>query len=181
MALTAAAALAAPLAKAVPVGYTITLTELSSTVLTATYNGPGATFSVVLNSPDFWTVTFAPTPGSTFSLDSSFIFDWTEPENPLQVNEVVHGFALGQDTNLYVSSDESLEEYGGGGTVTNPNGIPVPVGTDNGLTVFLKFDDQAAASETGVGVPESGSTLALFGLSITGLVGLTRFRRLQSA
>lgn len=97
MALTAAAALAAPLAKAVPVGYTITLTELSSTVLTATYNGPGATFSVVLNSPDFWTVTFAPTPGSTFSLDSSFIFDWTEPENPLQVNEVVHGFALGQD------------------------------------------------------------------------------------
>lgn len=80
-----------------------------------------------------------------------------------------------------MSSDESLEEYGGGGTVTNPNGIPVPVGTDNGLTVFLKFDDQAAASETGVGVPESGSTLALFGLSITGLVGLTRFRRLQSA
>lgn len=186
--LTIAAALAASLAKAntmsldvAPVGYTINLTELSSTSLTATYNGPGATFSVVPNGPDFWTVTFAPTSNSSFSLDSSFTYDWIEPENPLEVNEVSHGFDLGADTNLYVFSDESLLEYGGGPVLTNPNGTLVPVGMDNGQTVFLRFDDQAAVSENGAAVPDTGSTLALLGLSITGLVALTRFRRLQSA
>jgi hypothetical protein len=80
-----------------------------------------------------------------------------------------------------VFSDKSLFEYQGGTGVTNPNGNSVPVGTDNGQTVFLRFDDQAAVTETGAGVPDKGSTLALFGLSMTGFVALARFRRLQSA
>jgi hypothetical protein len=184
--LTIAAALAAPLARAdtmslaavVPV-YTITLTELSSTSLTATYNGPGATFSTPVNTgPDAWTVSYTLTQGSSFSL-VNFIYDWTEPEEPNEVNEVSHGVVFGNINNLYVVSDESLFEYGGGGGVTNTNNTPVPVGTDNGQTVFLKFDDQAATSENGATVPESGSTLALFGFSITGFAALTRFRMRQ--
>lgn len=103
------------------------------------------------------------------------------PEDPNEVNEVSHGIFFGNDTNLYVTSDESLEEYGGGSAVTNPNGTKIQVGSDNGQFVFLRFGDQAADPENGAGVPDEGSTLALLGLSITGFVGLTRFRRLQSA
>ena len=163
-----------------PVGYTINLIELTSAILTASYNGPGATFSVTPNGTDLWTVTYTLTTNSTFSL-TNFIVDWTEPEDPNEVNEVSHGVLIGNINNLYVESDVSILEYGGGSLVTNPNGTLVPVGTDNGPTVFLRFDDQAALSENGAGVPDSGSTLALFGLSITGFVALTRFRRLQAA
>jgi protein with PEP-CTERM/exosortase system signal len=169
------------LAAASPV-YTITLTELSSTNLTATYDGPGAIFSspATNNGPDNWTVTFSLTLDSSFSLNP-FVKDWIEPENPLEVNEVSHGITFGDSNNLYVTSDESLLEYMGGIGVTVPNGTPLLVGTDNGLLVFLKFDDQAANPETGTGVPDTGSTLALFGFSIAGFVALTRFRRMQSA
>ncbi|MEY2485362.1 MAG: hypothetical protein QOH39_1010 [Verrucomicrobiota bacterium] len=53
--------------------------------------------------------------------------------------------------------------------------------SDNSQSVFLRFDDQAAIAETGAGVPDNGSTLALLGLSICGVVVLTRLRRLQCA
>ena len=164
-----------------PVGYTINLTELSSTSLTVSYNGPGATFSTPTNTgTDLWTVTYTLTQGSTFSLNN-FVQDWTEPEDPLAVNEVSHGIVFGSINNLYVSSDESLLEYAGNFSTINPNGTPVLVGTDNSLPVFLRFDDQAMASEAATGVPDTGSTLPLFALSITGVVALTRFRRQQLA
>src|SRR5436309_16030971 len=90
-------ALAAQLTKAgtmsldvVQVGYTIKLTENSSTSLSLTYNGT-STFSVSNPSPDMWTVMV--TSGSVSF--SNFTSDWTEPENPLEVNEVSHNALVG--------------------------------------------------------------------------------------
>jgi MYXO-CTERM domain-containing protein len=172
--------LAIPSAQAGPIqSYTITLTELSSTSLTATYDGPGATFSVPLNTgTDTWTVSYTPTLYSTFTL-TPFVIDWTEPENPSEFNEVTHGIDFGNINNLYVASDESLAEYFGDFSTMHPDNTRVLVGTDNGLQVFLTFHDLASASETGTGVPESGSSLWLLALSAAGLAGLRRFRRPQ--
>jgi hypothetical protein len=175
LAVVIVAAVAVSSANAVPTPFTITLTEISSTNLTATYDGTGGNgvFSVVNNNPDVWTVTFS---SATLSL-SPFVFDWTEPENSQEVNEVSHGIAFGNSNNLYVTSDESLMEYGGDASTLNNDNTPVLVGTDGIHPVFLTFHDVAGASENGTSVPDRGSTLGLLALSVAGLAGLSRFRR----
>src|SRR4051812_43411371 len=64
--------LTAPSVQAIPVpSYTILLTELSSSNLTVSYDGPGATFTSPASNTgtDLWTVTYALTSYSTFLLN----------------------------------------------------------------------------------------------------------------
>ena len=178
LALAAAAALTASSALAdtmsvdvVPVGFTLNLTENSSTSLTQTYNGT-STFTITPLGPDLWTLTVA-TGNCTFFLPLSNF--WVEPENSLEFNEVKST----SQTSLRITSDESLFAIEGISFIV-PDGTPLEYGTDNGQPLFIRFVDLAAQNEAN-GVPEGGSTLALSAASLIGLVGLSRFRRLRFA
>jgi len=183
LALAITAAFTVPSANAIsinPTSYTLTLTELSAASLTVMYTGPSSTvFSVTPNSPDDWTVSYnsAPQQYSQFSLIPFFVWDWREPEDPNEFNEVSHGPLLGSSLNtLYVQSDESILEYAGDFSTMLENNTPTPIaiGTDGGVPVFLVFNDLAQQSENGTGVPDTGSTLLLLGLSVAGLTLLNR-------
>jgi len=159
----------------VPVGYTLNLTETSSTAnLTQTYNGL-ATFTIINTGTDTWTLTVA-SGNCTFFLPQTT--DWIEPENPLKVNRVTST----TQTSLSITSDAPLLTYYGGTTTLVTDGTPVAWGTDGGVPLFIRFVDQAAQNEAnGNGVPDTGSTLALSAVSMIALVGLNRFRRPQLA
>jgi len=142
------------------------------------YTGPSSTvFSVTPNSPDNWTVNCSSFYNSLVLVP--FVWDWTEPEEPNEFNEVSHGPLFGNGTNtIYVTSDESLDEYFGDFSTMLANNTPTPIqiGTDGGVPVFLVFNDLAQQSENGTGVPDTGSTLLLLGLSVAGLTVLNRSR-----
>ena len=179
--LAAAAALAASSALAdtmsvdsVPLSYTLNLYETSSTAnLGQTYNGV-ATFTIMNVGVDMWTLTTA-SPNCTFFIPQTT--DWTEPGNLLQVNRVTST----SSTSLSIASDQPLLTYYGGATTLVTDGTPVLWGSDNGVQLFIRFNDQAAQNEAGNGVPDTGSTLALSAVSMIALLGLTRFRRISKA
>ena len=152
--------------------HTIDITENSSTSLTVLYDLNNVTASVVkLNSPDNWTLTFDPSiQFTTFTLSG-----WEEPDNPpggFFGNVVGHDPTLGSAPNqLFVISDILT------GSNPFPNGSKQSeFGTVNGQQVEfdITFRDNGDAP---VGrVPESGSTLALFFLSLAALLGASRLR-----
>src|SRR3977135_4056255 len=80
-------------ARAIPVMYTLTLTEVSSTVLTYTYNNPlnPTPFTITPINPDAWNVTIDPQ--SNITLFSGFTFDFAEgmAEPANQVNRIQGG------------------------------------------------------------------------------------------
>ena len=160
---------------AASIGYLLTLTENSSTSLSLSYNGP-SNLQITNSSADNWTVTVLN--GTAFFSD--FTWDWTEPEEPGEVNEVYAGSAV-QNSFFTVESDESLLEYAGNfATLLPNNGItPMPVGLDGGTPIFLQFNDLAAGAETN-GVPESGASLGLLAVSVAGLLGLHRVRWIRA-
>jgi hypothetical protein len=165
-------AVGASASHAAAVGFLLTLTENSSTSLTYTYDG-SSTFQIANTSPDNWTVTTLA--GSAAFND--FLWDWTEPEEPSDVNEV---YAGGPVHNFFtVESDESLLSYEGNFTtlLANNTVAPTPIGFDGGTPIFLKFNDLAQSAETTPGVPDTGSTLVLMVLSAAALCGLHRFLR----
>ena len=169
-ALTASSALANTMSvDVVPASYTLNLYENSSTSLTQTYNGV-ATFTITPVGPDMWTLAVA-TGNCTFFIPQTT--DWIEPENALMVNRVMST----SSTSLSITSDAALLTYYGGATTAVVDQTPVLWGTDNGVQLFIRFNDLAAQNEAGNGVPDTGSTLALSAASLIGLAGLSRLRR----
>ena len=176
LALAAAAALTVSSALAdtmsldvVPASYTLNLYENFSTgpgSLTQSYNGV-ATFTITPIGTDMWTLTVA-TGNCTFFIPQTT--DWIEPEDPLEVNRVT----ATSSTSLSITSDTALLGYYGGPTTLHVDGEPVLWGTDNGVQLFIRFNDLAAQNEPGNGVPDGGSSLALLGVALVGLGGLRR-------
>ena len=143
----------------------IVITENSSTSLTATYNN--GSIPPTPNGPDSWFLQFPIT--VVFQSPS---LAWIEPENPSLANAVSFppgGNAINVHSDVSSNFTPVMDE----GTVN--------VGTDiiNGLPISLTFDDDAATAEATV--PETGSTLGLLSLSLTGLFGASRFRALRLA
>ena len=168
----AAVALAAAVTSRSAHGYTLLLTEVSSSVLTATYDGPGgdASFKVTNTDTDRWTVTVQ---SSTISLNN-FEYDFAEPEDPTNqtVNEVANNPIFGASFNMYVKSDLPIELDSGGYII----GLFDTIGSDGSVPIILTYADLAGLTEAASSVPDSGSTLALLGVSVAGLFGLRRFR-----
>ena len=167
------AGLAVQSARAVStVGYTLNLTEVSSTVLNVSYNGPSA-FSILNTGTDMWTL--SRTSGAA-TFNANFVADWQEPEEPGEVNEVRNP-SYSPSTTLFIVSDLSIMNYYGDLSTTFPDGALVQAGTDNGQPLFLRFVDQAAQAEAPA-VPEGGSSFALLALTSGGLFAARRrFRK----
>lgn len=144
---------------------TIDITENSSTSLTLVFNGvditstPGA---VMLTSSDHWTLTFP----STIQF-GVFNNGWAEPGGgPFDAN-----ILIGQGTNqlLFISDGVFAS------TIFPNNSTQLIFGNIGGFQV--PFDTTIHDNGDGpVGVPESGSTLALCFLSLAALLGATRLR-----
>jgi hypothetical protein len=143
----------------------IDLTEISSTSLTALYNGSATGIIVSNTGPDQWTLTFAPTVTFLSNLDVG----WIELENPSQVNLI--STTTPPSNQLFVTSDTSpnLTSVFQNGITTN-----FSVGTDRSnfavSAILATFHDNAATSE----VPDTGTTFSIFGLSLMGLGFLRR-------
>jgi hypothetical protein len=91
-----------------------------------------------------------------------------------ELNRYFYATGIGHDFDFAINSDLALASNG---IVTS-----VKIGTDDGVDIFLQYSDLAAASETASnGVPKGGSGLGLLGLSVVGLVGLSRLRPRQLA
>src|SRR4051794_25999901 len=137
--------------------YSLTLTEVSSTLLTYTYTNPTDSMPFTItqgigggSNPDTWTVSIDPTSGIT--LISAFTFDFAEgPGEPSnELNRVQGGSGTPFNNQFFVNSDLTI---GSNGIVTS-----VKIGTDDGVDIFLQYVDLAAASETAApGVPDTGS------------------------
>ena len=155
-----------------PVSYTLTLTELSDSVLQLAYTGPGgnSSFSVPNNtSPDHWTIQLL---SQTITLNN-FEYDFAEPEEIGEVNVVSHSTDL--YGTIFVVSDLPIAMDNGGyiAAVTT-------IGSDGGVPINLVFIDQAQAAEAN-GVPDGGSTLVLLASAMAALVVIRRIRVPQLA
>jgi hypothetical protein len=138
----------------------IVIAEESSKNLLVTYSN--GSVSVNLSGPnDEWAVTF---PSSVSFNENLVMTVWIEPENSGKVN------AIGEPGTF---------SFGVFSDIINPGLTAVPdgntvedVGTDssNGGTIFLTFDDVAAAAEA----PDTGTTGSFLGLSLMGLTFLRR-------
>lgn len=173
-AFVAAAALATQSALAIPTGYTLTLTEQSSTVLTYTYTNPTdpMAFTVTNVTSNIWNI--SPNPGSGIVLHSGELIFAEGPGEPGKANYVpIFGAEFGGPNAFTVNSDFDL-------VMGDPIVTSGFLGTDDGVTITLLFVEAAEASETAVpGVPDSGSTLGLAAVSLTALLGMGRWRRVS--
>ena len=139
------------------VGHLISLTELSSTNLTATYDGSTAGITVTPGiNPDTWTVVL---PSSAFILGFAGA-TWAEPEGPAFGNFVT---AIGNNT-LSVTSDVP--------TIAPPLANNASIftntfDTQDQLGILIAFHD---VQDSAVAVPEPGSTWALLALGLAILV-----------
>jgi hypothetical protein len=150
----------------------LVIIENSSTSLTVTYMGSTSNIFNLNNfAPDGW----------VFSLPSSVSFAefilpaWFEPEDPTRAN-----FAILTDNANGVEFLSDLPFSPSDNPV--PNGTTVEnVGTDNinGGTINMTLFDNAATAEQSV--PDTGSTLSLLLLSLTGLLGVSRSLPLTKA
>jgi hypothetical protein len=163
--------------------YDLTLTENSSTSLSLSYTGPtgDSGFTVMNTGPDQWTIQIN---SSNLSFDS-FSYDWAEPEDPADINEVQHSTNVNPDF-IFVVSDLNLLLDAGGPVLDNNTAAPQTVGSESDgqvTTGFIRltFNDLAQGPEAPTGVPDRGSTFGLMALSGTVLLGASRFRSLRSA
>jgi hypothetical protein len=157
-------------AGAAPLTANLTLTENSPTSLSLTYNGPDAQpglFTVLNTGPDLWTITVSQTLGPVTFLD--FSNGWLEPESNLFVNEVTHSTTM-NPTEIFVHSDLSILFN----TSVTADNTGIVVGLDSGVPITLTFHDIAQSAETSQGVPEGGTTLGMFVLTLSAFVGLRR-------
>jgi hypothetical protein len=153
---------------------TLTLTESSPSILSATYNGPSgnSAFSVQNTSPDHWTLTIN-NPEISFQ---DFNFFWEEPEDPVNsANQVFHSTEINSNQ-IFVISDLVADAF--------PNNTTSPVvGFEDSQFGFadinIKFNDLGDQAPTGV--PDTGSTLCMLTLASISLLGLNRFRSLRLA
>jgi len=166
-------------------GYLLTLTENSSTSLVVTsYTGTGGTssFTVTPNGIDAWTVTINPALYPQTIFFSEFIADFQEPAPEVnEVNEAYTGDSTFTHQSFTVESDESLATYQGDFSTMFPNGgtTTYSIGSDGGTPIFLKFIDNATASETTSGVADTGSSLCFLAISIGGIAAINRFLKFK--
>ena len=144
------------------VGHLISLTELSSTNLTATYDGSSIGITVTPGNPDSWTVTL---PASAFILGFAGAA-WAEPDNPTTMGNSV--LAIGNNT-LQITSDVpatlALANKATIGTTT--------FDTRDAAPILITFNDVADV----VSVPEPGSTCGLLALGLVVLLAARCLRR----
>ena len=138
----------------------LVITETSSSMLSATYDGNPLIFTPL--APDSW---FAFT---TITVNTPLF--WTEPENPLLANEFSVSPPFG-----FVFSDSTVNP----GATAEPDGFTfVGAGMDvTGAPVDVTFHDNAAAAEV---VPDTGATCSLFAVSLMGLAFLRRKFRIPN-
>lgn len=141
--------------------HSLTLTEISSTSLTALLDG--TSLDVVNVGSDLWVV---PLQG----VSSNQIVFWTEPENMGEFNAVATDDTRGGRVKI-------LSDYDVPGISGNANGFTDTANFSlNGEPLYVTFSDNAATAEVPHSVPDTGTTFALF-LSVLGLLlGATRFR-----
>jgi hypothetical protein len=147
--------------------HSFVITENSPTSLTITFDG--SPLAVTLHNLDSWTFLL---PAGFLANDTGGLLQWTEPENSNLANLV----SFGSETTRggFVVSDNSiLNQFPLFG-----NDASVEVGTDGGVSVFATFHDKAAGSETTA--PDTGSTLGLLFLALTGVFGASRLRSFRS-
>jgi len=152
-------------------GHELVLTELSSTTLTATYDGLTSRISISSNPsvPDRWAVTVS---SASFGL-SPLGTGWIEPEDNSLFNTITGISNMqGVSASVEFTSDSNLSFHSpltDGSTLNN-------FGTDglDGGTINLTFNDKSD-------LPDTGSTLGLLGLALAGLFGATRLRFRQLA
>jgi protein with PEP-CTERM/exosortase system signal len=180
------AALSQPVLAQVP-SDNIVLTENSPTSLTVTLDGSTTGITVTNTAPDQWDVIFA----SSILFSPNTRLNWTEPENPAQVNGVFAGnqaaglgFPVVQSNEMLVFSDTTPLALA---QSTMPNGgtTPFAIGFEfenpggPSRVIFGTFNDNAATAEASV--PDTGSTFVLLFLSLTALFGASRFRSVRLA
>jgi hypothetical protein len=163
--------------------FDLVLTENSSTSLSLSYNGLAgpAAFTILNTSPDHWSI-------QVINSDvefSDFSYDWQEPEEANEINEVSHFRPNFQPSGpvqgdfLFVTSDLNLLMDSGGPVLPNNTAAPLFVGFEDSSqfgNIRLTFNDLAQLSEGGPTVPDKGSTLGLLGLAVAGLLGASRIR-----
>lgn len=145
-------------------GHLISLTELSSTNLTATYDGSTVGITVTPGNPDSWTVIL---PASAFILGFAGAA-WAEPENPFTLGNAVSAI---DNSTLMVTSDVAA-------TSLLANKTTIFTGAfdrGDGAPISITFNDV----EDAVAVPESGSTCGLLALGLAALLGARRLRYLR--
>jgi hypothetical protein len=155
--------------------FDLVLTEISSTNLSLSYNGPvgPSAFTVINTSADHWSITI----NSNDLFFSDFIWDWQEPEDPINsANEVSHSTQVNSNT-IFVVSDLIADAL--------PNNTPAPtfVGFEDSTqfgNIRLTFND-LGDTQPPSGVPDSGSTLGLFAVAAAVVLGASRIRSLQLA
>ena len=142
-------------------GHLISLTELSSTNLTATYDLLTMDATVTPGPADSWTVVL---PAYAFILGFGGAA-WAEPENPTTMGNVVS--AIGNNT-LLVTSDVTAANL-------LANNTPIFTGAfdmRDSAPILITFTDVGDA----VAVPETGSTGGLLVFGLMALVGAHRLR-----
>ena len=144
----------------------LVLTELSSTTLTATYDGSTSRTSVFQQSglSDLWVVTVS---SASFNGSFSTIIGtgWIEPENNSLFNTITAAGNFNPSASVTFVSDTSFTSHpplANGSTLNN-------FGTDgiDGGTINLTFIDRGD-------VPDTGTTFSLLGVSLMGLGFLRR-------
>jgi VPDSG-CTERM motif len=145
----------------------ITFTEKSNTDLTAVYtDGSGATTNLTVtpdpSSTDVWSVT---TPSYLVSTGNQAT--WSEPSSTNSLN-VITGFALMPV--FFVSSDLS----GGPGLFANNTRSTFAIAAVPGAAPVLVYGVFNDLGDSAAGVPDTGTTASLFGLSLAGLAFLRR-------
>jgi hypothetical protein len=164
--------LAQPLFAGAPF-HLISITENSSISLSVTYDNVALGAGMIVNNAsDLWTVTLP----TTVNLSPLDIGAWREPENSNLLNKASRTANSILTYQMTVVSDSNVFPE----AIPVNDGAFVTLGTDSsdGLVVSAVFHDVAAATEI---VPETGSTLALFFLSLLGLLGANRLRSIRAS
>ena len=143
-----------------PTTHQLVLTETSSFTLSGTYDGSAAGVSIISISTDHWGVTVG---SATFSAAPQ----WSEPEDPAAFNVITLLAIPGQ----FIVNSDFLSN---GSTPLMDGAAFTNFGTDSrdGGAISVTFNDRGDAAT----VPDTGSTAALLGLSITGLLGAARLK-----
>jgi hypothetical protein len=143
-----------------PTPHQFVITENSSTSLAATYDGSPLT--VNLFSADNWNFLL---PVGFVNTSAGAGQQWTEPDNSSLVNLVIFGTDITHAA-IIRSDISSSTQF----PINADGAAPVLVGTVGGVDVFATFHDLG----DNAAVPDTGTTISLFGLSLTGLGFLRR-------
>jgi len=155
-------------ASAIP---TLTMTEVSSTTLTYSWNGADPQSGTATEtSPDHWTFSISDNAVSTLGGDQNENVYWEEPDYATSglvnyVNFYVHG---GNGSTITVVSDAAQSQ----GYTTLVNGGVENFYTDPNQPV--SGGDDAVFNDDGDSVPDGGMTAGLLGLGVAGLALLRR-------